>query len=59
MRFSLFLSLIAVFCAYTMATASLKRVIISYPGETPWDVVNDAIAAIEEAVRLPSRPCAS
>lgn len=53
MRLSLFLSLLAVFCAYAMATASLKRVIVSFPGEAPWHVVEDAISAIEKAVRLP------
>jgi hypothetical protein len=52
MRFTFLLSLLVAFFAYAMATAPLKTVIVSYPGETPWNVVDEAIAAIEKAVCL-------
>lgn len=52
MRFAIFSFLLALLAAYAMAVAPLRSVIISYPNETPQDVVDSACDAIENAVRI-------
>jgi hypothetical protein len=51
MRYALFTLLVALLAACAMAVAPLKRVIVSYPNETPQSVVDSAMEAIEKAVR--------
>lgn len=52
MRFALFSFLLALLAASAMAVAPLKSVIISYPKETPQKVVDEAMDAIRNAVRV-------
>ncbi|KAF2741927.1 hypothetical protein M011DRAFT_482120 [Sporormia fimetaria CBS 119925] len=49
MRSALLCFLFALLATYAMAVAPFKRVIISYPNETPQKVVDDAMKAIEDA----------
>jgi hypothetical protein len=57
MRFAILSTLFAVFVTSTMAVAPLKSVIISYPNETPQEVVEKAMESIKDAVRTsPSLP---
>jgi len=52
MKFPLTLLLLALFAVLAFAAPPLKQVIISYPKDTPTSVLEDAMAAIREAVSV-------
>jgi Mrp family chromosome partitioning ATPase len=52
MRFAIFSFLLALLATYAVAIAPLKAVIVSYPSDTPNEVVENAKDAIKQAVRL-------
>ena len=59
MRFAIFSVLIALLVAYAAAVAPLKAVVISYPSDTPWSVLDEAKDAIRAAVRSRIPSCSS
>ena len=54
MRFAVMSFLLALLVAYVAAVAPLKAVVISYPSDTPWSVLDEAKDAIRAAVRYSS-----
>lgn len=53
MKFTLHLLLVALFVVFAYAVAEQKQVIVSYPNNTPNSVIEQAKAAIKEAVSPP------